>query len=69
MKTPEGMTSWQFFDALLARAGVVGTPGSGFGAAGESWFRLTSFNTRENTVKAVQKIVSIFEKENVCYGG
>ncbi len=60
LRVPQGMTSWQFFDALLQRAGVVGTPGSGFGACGEGYFRLTSFNTRENTQKAVERIVKAF---------
>lgn len=56
LQAPEGMTSWQFFDFLLERAGVVGTPGSGFGPSGEGYFRLTAFGTRENTVKAVERI-------------
>lgn len=60
LKTPAGMTSWKFFDLLLQKAGIVGTPGSGFGAGGEGFFRLTSFNTKENTEKAVQKIVEAF---------
>ncbi|ARP50123.1 MULTISPECIES: LL-diaminopimelate aminotransferase [Caproicibacterium] len=60
MKVPEGLTSWQFFDELLKRCAVVGTPGSGFGTHGEGYFRLTSFNTTENTEKAVQRIVEQF---------
>lgn len=56
MKTPNGMTSWEFFDYMLERAGVVGTPGSGFGPSGEGYFRLTAFGTRENTVAAVERI-------------
>ncbi len=56
LKTPEGMSSWQFFDFLLEHAGVVGTPGSGFGPSGEGYFRLTAFGTYENTVKAVERI-------------
>ncbi|HJB07317.1 MAG TPA: LL-diaminopimelate aminotransferase [Candidatus Enterocloster faecavium] len=59
LKVPEGMTSWEFFDYLLDKAGVVGTPGSGFGPSGEGYFRLTAFGTYENTVKAVEAIVSI----------
>ena len=59
LKTPEGMTSWEFFDYLLDRAGVVGTPGSGFGPSGEGYFRLTAFGTYENTVKAVKAIAAI----------
>lgn len=60
MKVPDGFTSWQFFDRLLERAAVVGTPGSGFGPCGEGYFRLTSFNTRENTQKAVERIGKVF---------
>ena len=56
LKTPEGMSSWHFFDELLERAGVVGTPGSGFGPSGEGYFRLTAFGTYENTVRAVERI-------------
>ena len=59
LKTPEGMTSWEFFDYLLDQAGVVGTPGSGFGPSGEGYFRLTAFGTYENTVKAVKAIAAI----------
>lgn len=62
MKCPSGMTSWEFFDYLLENAGVVGTPGSGFGAAGEGWFRLTAFGNAENTKKAVERIVSLLKK-------
>ena len=50
----------EFFDMLLEKCGVVGTPGSGFGANGEGFFRLTSFNTKENTEKALAKIVAAF---------
>lgn len=53
---PGGMTSWEFFDCLLNEAGVVGTPGSGFGPSGEGYFRLTAFGTYENTVKAVERM-------------
>ena len=63
LKVPEGMTSWEFFDQLLEKCGVVGTPGSGFGMAGEGFFRLTAFNTKENTEKAVKLIVDAFSKE------
>jgi len=44
------MNSWDFFDYLLEKAGVVGTPGAGFGSSGDNWFRLTAFNSKENTV-------------------
>lgn len=56
IKTPEGMDSWQFFDLLLKEANVVGTPGSGFGPSGEGYFRLTAFNTLENTKKGLERI-------------
>lgn len=60
MKTPDGLTSWEFFDRLLNAAQVVGTPGAGFGACGEGYFRLTAFNTLENTQKAVERIIRAF---------
>ena len=53
---PGGMTSWEFFDCLLNEAGVVGTPGSGFGPSGEGYFRLTAFGTYENPVEAVERM-------------
>lgn len=56
LKTPAGMTSWDFFDHLLERANVVGTPGSGFGPSGEGYFRLTAFGTYENTMAALERI-------------
>ncbi len=56
IKTPEDMDSWQFFDLLLKEANVVGTPGSGFGPSGEGYFRLTAFNTLENTKKGLERI-------------
>lgn len=56
LKLPEGLKSFDFFDILLSRANVVGTPGSGFGDCGEGYFRLTSFGSRENTLKAVERI-------------
>lgn len=56
MKTPAGMSSWEFFDALLEQANVVGTPGSGFGPGGEGYFRLTAFGTHENTLAAMERI-------------
>ena len=59
VKTPETMTSWQFFDYLLNNAQVVGTPGSGFGPSGEGYFRLTSFGSHENTREAVKRIVAL----------
>ena len=56
LKTPEGMSSWDFFDKLLNECFVVGTPGSGFGPSGEGYFRLSAFGERENIVTAVQRI-------------
>ena len=56
LKTPGRMTSWEFFDELLEKANVVGTPGSGFGPHGEGYFRLTAFGTHENTKKALERI-------------
>ena len=56
---PGGMTSWEFFDYLLSEANVVGTPGSGFGPSGEGYFRLTAFNTYENTVEAVERMKAL----------
>lgn len=56
LKTPKGMTSWDFFDYLLEKANVVGTPGSGFGPSGEGYFRLTAFGTYENTAAAIERI-------------
>ncbi len=56
LKTPGNMTSWEFFDALLDKANVVGTPGSGFGPGGEHYFRLTGFGSKENTIKAIDRI-------------
>ena len=56
MKTPNNMDSWEFFDKLMKDAHVVGTPGAGFGANGEGYFRLTAFGTRENTLQAIERI-------------
>ncbi|WP_204104564.1 MULTISPECIES: LL-diaminopimelate aminotransferase [Spirulina sp. CCY15215] len=56
VQTPLGITSWDFFDRLLQEANVVGTPGSGFGAAGEGYFRISAFNSRENVEVAMQRI-------------
>ena len=56
LKTPDKMTSWEFFDYLLEKANVVGTPGSGFGPSGEGYFRLTAFGSYENTAAAVERI-------------
>ena len=55
LKTPDKMTSWQFFDYLLEKANVVGTPGSGFGAAGEGFFRLSAFGNPANVAEAMER--------------
>ena len=60
LKTPDNMTSWEFFDCLLERVNVVGTPGSGFGPSGEGYFRLTAFGSYENTVEAVGRMKKLF---------
>lgn len=59
LSTPDGMTSWEFFDYLLANANLVGTPGSGFGPSGEGYFRLTAFGTYENTLEALKRIKAL----------
>ncbi len=59
LKTPGEMTSWEFFDLLLTKANVVGTPGSGFGPSGEHYFRLTAFGNREKTLEAVNRIKNL----------
>ena len=59
LKTPDKMTSWEFFDFLLEKANVVGTPGSGFGPSGEGYFRLTAFGTYENTLAAIERIKAL----------
>ena len=61
-KCPEGMDSWTFFDFLLKEAGVVGTPGQGFGNNGEGFFRLTAFSTRENTEEAMERLKKVLAK-------
>ena len=60
IKVPDRMDSWNFFDFLLEKSNVVGTPGSGFGTAGEGYFRLSAFNSRENVEKAMSRIISSF---------
>ena len=56
LKTPEGYSSWKFFDTLLEKANVVGTPGVGFGPSGEGYLRLTAFGKREDCIEAMQRI-------------
>lgn len=59
LKTPNNMSSWDFFDKLLHEANIVGTPGAGFGPCGEGYFRLTSFGSRENTKRAVARFANL----------
>lgn len=59
LKTPDQMTSWEFFDYLLEKLNLVGTPGSGFGAQGEGFFRLTAFGTYENTLEAIERLKTL----------
>ena len=61
VKTPDGMSSWEFFDRLLDSCHIVGTPGCGFGPSGEGYLRLTAFNTHENTIEAVARIRSLIK--------
>ena len=58
LKTPRGLSSWDFFDKLLNEAHVVGTPGSGFGPSGEGYFRLTGFGSRAQTQEAIERIMT-----------
>ncbi|MDE6385588.1 MAG: LL-diaminopimelate aminotransferase [Eubacterium sp.] len=62
LSVPEGMTSWEFFDDLLEKCQVVGTPGSGFGPSGEGYLRLTPFGNYEKTIEAVDRIKSVYGK-------
>lgn len=61
VKTPNGLSSWDFFDKLMDTCNVVGTPGSGFGAAGEGYFRISAFNSRENVEEAMKRITEKFK--------
>jgi LL-diaminopimelate aminotransferase len=61
VKTPDGLSSWDFFDKLLTSCNVVGTPGSGFGAAGEGYFRISAFNSRSNVEEAMNRITAKFK--------
>ncbi len=61
VKTPNNLSSWDFFDKLLETCNVVGTPGSGFGAAGEGYFRISAFNSRENVNEAMRRITEKFK--------
>ena len=61
LKCPDNMNSWDFFDLLLTKIGVVGTPGAGFGNNGKNYFRLTSFNTLEKTQEAMERFYELFK--------
>lgn len=61
LKCPNNMSSWEFFDFLLEKAQVVGTPGEGFGKNGEGFFRLTAFNTPERTKEAMDRLKEILK--------
>src|SRR2546428_12273315 len=58
VKTPDGLTSWQLFDRLLNQLNIVVTPGGGFGAQGEGYFRISAFNSRENAEEAARRLAS-----------
>lgn len=60
LKCPNNMSSWEFFDYILNEAQIVGTPGAGFGRNGEGFFRLTSFNSYENTIEAMERLKKLF---------
>jgi len=62
MQCPNGLGSWEFFDYLLESAGVVGTPGAGFGSAGEGYFRLTAFGSREDTAEAARRMEKLLSR-------
>ncbi len=64
LKCPNDMDSWEFFDKLLSHAGVVGTPGAGFGRNGEKYFRLTAFSTKEKTEKAMERLKQFVSRLN-----
>ena len=60
-KCPGGMGSWEFFDLMLEKIAVVGTPGAGFGKNGEGWFRLTAFGDRDRTIEAMERFRSLVQ--------
>ncbi|NLM50758.1 MAG: aminotransferase class I/II-fold pyridoxal phosphate-dependent enzyme, partial [Clostridiaceae bacterium] len=61
LKCPNNMSSWEFFDYILEKAHVVGTPGEGFGRNGEGFFRLTAFGDRDKTIEAVKRIKNVLK--------
>ena len=60
LKAPNNMSSWEFFDELLEKANIVGTPGIGFGSCGEGFLRLTAFGTKENSIEAIKRIKELY---------
>ena len=62
LKVPNSVKSWDFFDTLLEKVNIVGTPGEGFGPSGEGYFRLTAFNTKENTIEAMERLKNFLSK-------
>ena len=58
LKTPNNLKSWDYFDMLLEKYNIVGTPGVGFGPSGEGYFRLTAFGDRDNTIEAMKRLNS-----------
>ena len=65
MECPEGMGSWDFFDYLLQKIQVVGTPGEGFGSCGEGYFRFSTFGSPEDTREAARRLVDLLGKKRV----
>ncbi len=63
LKTPEGVDSWGFFDILLENCQIVGTPGAGFGTAGEGYFRLSAFAHREKVIEALERIKEYYNNK------
>src|SRR4029077_4519282 len=65
VKTPDGLTSWRLFDRMLRQLNVVITPGAGFGAQGEGYFRISAFNSRENAEEVAQRLKTL-RTANCC---
>lgn len=63
LKCPDNMSSWEFFDYLLEKAQIVGTPGEGFGSCGEGYFRFSTFGSVEDTEEAAKRLVELFSKK------
>ena len=68
IKCPQGMNSWEFFDYLLNEIQVVGTPGSGFGACGEGYFRFSAFGDTEDTKIAAKRIYDLLKNKTILGG-